>query len=175
MEYRIYVGTYSKYNDGSLAGAWIDPTEYDCKQDFIDACKELHKDESDPELMFQDWEGEFFGLISESFIDSKFWELIDSPELKDDETMDAFAEFVNYGFIDLQDTTAEDALDSFSEKYIGQYDSKEDFAEEIAHEQFDKEFANNESLEWYFDFSKYARDLFVDDYVYLNGFVFVRY
>ncbi|MDD7397881.1 MAG: antirestriction protein ArdA [Firmicutes bacterium] len=175
MEYRIYVGTYAKYNDGNLAGAWIDPTEYDCKEDFIDACKALHKDESDPELMFQDWAGDFFGLISESFIDAKFWELIESPELEDDERREAFAEFINYGFIDLQKTTAEDALDSFFGKYIGKFDSEEDFAEEIAREQFYEEFEKNEKLEWYFDFSKYARDLFIDDYVYLNGFVFARY
>ena len=174
MEYRIYVGTYAKYNDGNLAGAWIDPTEYDCRQDFIDACKELHKDESDPELMFQDWEGDFFGLISESFIDAKFWELINAPELKDDEMKDAFAEFVNYGLADLH-SDASDILDDFSEKYIGQYDSEEAFAEEIAREQFAEEFEKNERLEWYFDFSKYARDLFTDDYVYLNGFVFARY
>lgn len=174
MKYNIYVGTYAKYNAGNLAGVWIDPTEYDCKQDFIDACKELHKDESDPELMFQDWEGEFFGLISESFIDEKFWELINAPELKDDESKYAFAEFVSYGFADL-DSNASDLLDDFSEKYIGQYDSKEDFAEEIASEQFAEEFAKNERLAWYFDFSKYARDLFIDDYVYSNGFVFAKY
>lgn len=175
MENRIYVGTYAKYNDGNLGGAWIDPTDYDCKEDFIGACKELHKDESDPELMFQDWEGDFFGLISESFIDAKFWELINAPELKGDESKRAFAEFVKYGFIDLQDTTAEDALDDFSAKYIGKYDSKEAFAEEIASEQFAEEFEKNESLERYFDFSKYARELFIDDCVYLNGFVFARY
>ena len=174
MKYGIYVGTYAKYNDGNLAGAWIDPTEYDCKEDFIEACKEIHKDESDPELMFQDWEGEFWGLISESFIDAKFWELINSQELKDDERKDAFSEFVNYGLADM-DSDASDILDDFSDKYIGQYDSKEDFAEEIAREQFYEEFKRNERLDWYFDFSKYARDLFVDDYVYLNGFVFVRY
>ena len=175
MEYRIYVGTYAKYNDGNLAGAWIDPTEYDCKEDFIEACKELHKDESDPELMFQDWEGEFFGLISESFIDAKFWDLINSSELKDDESKEAFSEFVNYGFIDLQGTTAEDALGSFSEKYMGKFDSEEDFAEIIAREQYIDAFNANEGISYYFDFSKYARDLFIDDYVYLNGFVFIRY
>jgi antirestriction protein len=138
MDYRIYVGTYNKYNNGNLSGAWINPADYDCKRDFIDACKALHKDESDPEIMFQDWEGEFFGLISESFIDKKFWKIINAPELQDDESKESFAEFV-------------------------------------AHEQFFINFEKNPALETYFDYSAFARDLFFDDYVYLNEYVFRRY
>ena len=174
MKHGIYVGTYAKYNDGNLAGAWIDPTKYACKQDFIDACKELHKDESDPELMFQDWEGEFFGLISESYIDPKFWDLINAPKLKEDERKDAFAEFVKYGFADL-DSNASDALEDFAERYKGKYESEEEFATELAAEEFAEEFEKNSELEMYFDYSAYARDRFVNDYVYSNGFVFANY
>ncbi|HMP91047.1 MAG TPA: antirestriction protein ArdA, partial [Kiritimatiellia bacterium] len=53
---RVYVGTYAKYNDGSIAGEWIDLEGHDADS-FRDACLELHKDEADPELMFQDFEG----------------------------------------------------------------------------------------------------------------------
>ena len=53
---RVYVGTYAKYNNGSIKGAWIDLEGLD-ENSFHDACLELHKDESDPELMFQDFEG----------------------------------------------------------------------------------------------------------------------
>lgn len=158
-----------------MAGAWIDPTKYDCKQDFIDACKEIHKDEKDPEFMLQDWEGEFFGLISEGYIDEKFWEIINSDELKDDENKEAFAEFVKYECNGLQNTSVEDALEDFIDKYRGKHESEEDFAEEIAREEFAEEFKKNERLEWYFDFSAFTRDLFIDDYVYLNGYVFTRY
>jgi len=54
-EARVYVGTYGKYNNGSLFGAWLDLSDYSDKEDFYEACRELHKDEEDAEYMFQDW------------------------------------------------------------------------------------------------------------------------
>lgn len=53
---KVYVGTYHKYNCGSIDGAWIDLSECDTYADFIKKCKEVHKDESDPELMIQDYD-----------------------------------------------------------------------------------------------------------------------
>ncbi len=55
-EARIYVGTYAKYNEGSIFGKWLDLSDYSDKDEFYETCRELHKDEEDPELMFQDWE-----------------------------------------------------------------------------------------------------------------------
>ena len=53
----VYVGTYAKYNNGSLGGAWIDLTTFDSYDEFVDWCRTvLHGDEDDPELMFQDYE-----------------------------------------------------------------------------------------------------------------------
>lgn len=54
---KCYVGTYGKYNGGSLFGKWLDLSDYPTYQDFLKACKELHKNEHDPEFMIQDWEG----------------------------------------------------------------------------------------------------------------------
>ena len=51
----IYCGTYKKYNEGSLFGAWLDLRTFDSYEEFIDVCKQLHADEEDPELMFQDY------------------------------------------------------------------------------------------------------------------------
>ena len=31
----VYVGTYKKYNEGSLFGSWVDLTKFDSKEDFI--------------------------------------------------------------------------------------------------------------------------------------------
>ena len=49
----VYVGTYRKYNEGSLYGAWLDITKFEDYDEFISVCKFLHRDEEDPELMFQ--------------------------------------------------------------------------------------------------------------------------
>lgn len=48
---KIYVGTYSKYNNGSIDGKWITISDYNTYEEFVDACRELHSDESDPEFM----------------------------------------------------------------------------------------------------------------------------
>ena len=54
---RVYVGTYGKYNSGSIAGAWIDLSDCASYSDFLAKCKDAHKDERDPEFMIQDAEG----------------------------------------------------------------------------------------------------------------------
>lgn len=70
---RVYVGTYRKYNSGSLAGKWLTLADYANRDEFYAACRELHKDEADPEFMFQDWEGVPSWMIGESHIDAEVW------------------------------------------------------------------------------------------------------
>ena len=53
---RVYVGTYGKYNNGSLKGGWLNLADYPNYEDFLKACKALHKGEHDPEFMIQDTE-----------------------------------------------------------------------------------------------------------------------
>ena len=50
----LYVGTYAKYNAGSLGGAWLKLDDYSDRSEFLAACAGLHADESDRELM-QRW------------------------------------------------------------------------------------------------------------------------
>ena len=52
----VYVGTYAKYNEGSLCGLWVDLSSFDDYDEFINFCKAIHADEEDPELMAQDYE-----------------------------------------------------------------------------------------------------------------------
>lgn len=83
---QIYVGTYAKYNEGSLFGKWMQLSDYSDLVEFYDACKELHKDEEDPELMFQDWEEIPEGLIGECWLSENFFDLRDAMDsLKDDQ------------------------------------------------------------------------------------------
>ncbi|MCM1577066.1 MAG: antirestriction protein ArdA [Bacteroides sp.] len=55
MSTQCYVGTYRKYNNGSIEGKWMNLSDYSTYSDFVNACKEVHKDERFPELMIQDW------------------------------------------------------------------------------------------------------------------------
>lgn len=54
---RVYVGTYGKYNSGSIAGGWIGLKECKDYNEFLSKCHKLHKRERDPEFMIQDIEG----------------------------------------------------------------------------------------------------------------------
>lgn len=71
----IYVGTYAKYNNGSLFGKWLDLADYSNYDELITTMYELHSDEQDPEFMFQDYECPFLekmGLLSECHISKIF-------------------------------------------------------------------------------------------------------
>ena len=77
---KLYVGTYKKYNEGSIAGAWLDLDKFANADEFEAACRRLHSDERDPELMFQDVETDpgcdwQEGLYSESSIPRDYWTL----------------------------------------------------------------------------------------------------
>ncbi len=82
---KLYVGTYAKYNNGSIVGKWINLNDYTSKAEFISACRALHKDEREPEFMFQDyeytedWEKAFY---SESYIDPLYWEVLRQEQEK---------------------------------------------------------------------------------------------
>ena len=55
---KVYVGTWGKYNGGSLHGEWVDLSNFSTPNKFKNYChKKLHADEPDAELMFQDVEG----------------------------------------------------------------------------------------------------------------------
>jgi antirestriction protein len=119
---KVYVGTYAKYNSGSIAGKWLDLEDYSDKEEFLAACAELHKDESDPELMFQDWEDIPNGMISESHISDDVWEWLELDE-EDRELLAAYRDCTS------NDTaTIEDARDAFQ----GVHDTERDFAQQLA-------------------------------------------
>jgi len=121
---RVYVGTYGKYNSGSIAGAWLDLADYGDVEEFYQACRELHKGEYDPEFMFQDWENIPSGFIHESgFNDPEgLWEWIALDE-DERELVTLYRDNVD------QDASFEKARD----RYYGQYDSEKDFAIEYTH------------------------------------------
>lgn len=69
---------------------------------------------------------------------------------------------------DLND--AKDLVNEFKDSYVGEYEDEEAFAYQIVNEMYDlPEFAKT-----YFDYKKFAGDLFIDGYCFDNGFVFQR-
>lgn len=164
---KIYVGTYGKYNDGNLDGKWLDLEDYENGEEFVEACRELHADEQEPEFMYQDWDEIPEGLIHESYLSPQIWDFVRiSKECgKDTDRQEALRTFIDYFGVE--------EIDKFDEKYCGKYDSEAAYAEEIVNECYSEELSDFAKM--YFDYEKYARDLFVTDYLYENGYVFRRY
>ena len=166
-EARIYVGTYAKYNNGSLQGEWVELSDFYDLDDFMERCAEIHEDEEGPEYMFQTWEEIPDGLIDEGYLEENFFELRDELDRLNDTEKEA-----SWVWADGNNTKlTQDAyslVKSFQSAYMGSYASREDFAEEIA--KMENELPDFALI--YFDFSKYADDLFDTDFWYKDGYVF---
>lgn len=151
---KIYVGTYAKYNDGSIDGKWIDLTKYNTYEDFVQACQELHADEEDPEFMVQDYENfpeKWYhegGLPTEEEFNK-----INEYYMMDDDHKEAYEAFVNHtGLVSMED---------FEDAYVGKFDSAEDFAYSMI-EDLGWDGIGSENLEMYFDYDSFGRDLMYD-------------
>lgn len=157
----IYVGTYHKYNCGSIFGKWFDLTEFQSCEDFYAACQALHANEWDAEFMFQDWEGIPSQFVSECAID---WNFVDAYRRAEEEGREA-------AFVIWAEYSGECDYDAFDDAYRGEADSEEAYAVEMVGEcgLLDEV---PESLRGYFDFSAYARDLFSCEFVFERGHVF---
>jgi len=150
----VYCGTYRKYNEGSLFGLWLDLTKFADYDEFIDVCRQLHADEEDPELMFQDYECFPRSLYCESCMgEDTFDKIIEYANLSEDE-QEAFDEYLCFHDFDIE---------LFQERYCGKWDSKEDFAQHIIEECYDLDRMMGD-MACYFDYEAFARDLFIDDY-----------
>ncbi len=163
MIQRVYVGTYNKYNSGSLKGEWLNVADFRTKEDFYEEAAKIHSDEDDPEFMFQDWEGIADALISEMSINDVVFEVAS----KDEETIENFNAFV--------ESMGSTDFSSFEEAFCGRFKSEVDYAESYMDE-CGMLAEIPENLRYYFDYEKYARDLFIED-VYFHdetGCVFSR-
>ena len=163
----VYVGTYAKYNsDLGIWGMWVDMVACGDYDTFMEVCHKLHADESgQAELMFQDYENFPESWYSESGIDEDTFDKIIEYAKLDEDDQEAYEAFV--------DSFSEDDMEKFKERYMGKWDSEEDFAEHIISECYDLDGMMGH-LASYFSYSAYARDLYLDDYFFTDGYVFRR-
>ncbi len=162
---KVYVGTYAKYNAGSLFGKWLSLENFDTKKEFLKHAISIHKDECDPELMFQDYEDIPRFLIGESWISEHLWQFM---ELEEKEPFMIYVE--NMG-CDLDDF--DQVYEDFQECYSGNWDenwsdTRRNFAENL----FDEIYEVPENIQNYIDYEKFTNDLFMSDYWEVDGHVF---
>lgn len=142
----IYVGTYAKYNNGSIEGAWLDCEDYADHAEFIEACKELHKEESDPEFMFQDFEDFPKCFYVESSIDPRLWDFLD---------LDARDKEIVSAWLYENSLARHEDLQSIVDSFTGRYASWADYAEEITKSCY----KIPGYLQFYIDWEKMGRDM----------------
>lgn len=97
LDAAVYCGTYKKYNEGSLDGEWLNLGRYQNAAAFLEACKKLHADESDPEFMYQDFEYLPDEFYSESCIYPEVFEVIQAIKQMNSDKQAAFADFCERG------------------------------------------------------------------------------
>ncbi|MCB9719695.1 MAG: antirestriction protein ArdA [Candidatus Omnitrophica bacterium] len=153
---KIYVACLAAYNNGRLHGAWIEASQ-DAENIHEDIQKML-KNSPEPfaeEWAIHDYEG-FEGLqISE-------YESIEDVARYAQLIEDHGEAYVAYaGYIGTEYATEE----GFEEAYQGEWDSEEAFAENLA----DETMEIPEHLQYYIDYEKFARDLFINDYFSVQG------
>jgi antirestriction protein len=166
----VYCGTYAKYNNGSIAGKWLYFGDYDSPREFWNACKELHKDEADPEFMFQDFEGMPREFYKESMWTDDVENIYSWLALSDDQ-QELIAEYCNatgYGLIDIDD------IEELEDKHyctLDGYNHEKDFGEYLV----DNGIVDvPEHLESFIDYESLGRENLYDFSVSENGFVFTN-
>lgn len=158
----LYVGTYKKYNSGSLFGEWLQLDTFEDGEEFFEVCRILHSDEKHPEFMFQDYsdipEWAYSECLSVEYIDK----LIEFAKL-DEYDREAVCDLMEKG------CDISEALENYGDNY-GKFDSFKEFAEYYA-----DEFMNiPEHLTCFIDYDKIEHSLDFDFFIGENGFVFLR-
>lgn len=177
---RIYVGTYGQYNNGSLFGKWFDLSDYENLKDLLQDCFEFHRNEFDPELMFQDWENIPDFLISECSLHQNTFEYFEAISELDEDSAEAFEIYCNYiNSWPSNGYELEDQLECFRENYRGYFGGPmKDAKLEYSYQYVDDTGMLSgvpAALERYFDYEAFARDLFLDGHSEYDGHIFIDY
>jgi antirestriction protein len=167
---KIFLTDYNSYNEGNqfVYGHWVDLEDFNDPEELNDYIN-THFSENgieDPEVMITDFEGFPEVFYNESMNFKNLYNYFERAEscYYDAEIIESFASLGNYN---VEDT--DQFFDALEESYIGQFDSDEDFAEDMA-EQTGVEISNswpNNCIDW----ERAARDLMYD-YYESNGHYF---
>lgn len=127
---RAYIGTYAKYNNGSLAGAWMILTDYENYDAFLAACKQIHRDEPDPEFMCQDVESMPDGVtLSEDFSRQDFEDVLTAYREEEKSLQEESLEETEKGME--QATETRFRVVDYSEKALAVYGDTKEIKEQL--------------------------------------------
>ena len=157
----VYVGTYHKYNCGSLDGAWVDLESFNDEEELMEFLYRLHADEAEPEFMVQDYMNFPRRFYSESMNEHDFAELFKWLNL-DTEEREMCAEY-------WKEIDESASIDEIADRLVYSGDSNEYF-DELAEEALSDYNVPN-FLQFCFDYEKW-REMCKYDYRVTSNFVF---
>jgi len=151
---KIAVTDLKDYNEGILRFEWLDLEEYSTAEEIV--CfieKFLQKRSKETGELHEEW------FISDY---EEFVNLGEYPSLEDIEKAVMLSKTHGWEAVKAYYESFQE-LDRFEEAYLGVWDSEENFAYDTAHDIYTEEQLG--PLEPYIDWERYARDLFINDYV----------
>lgn len=149
----VYVGTWHKYNSGSLYGLWVDVDTFEDADEFLKFCRAIHADEEDPELMFQDTcniPEHFTDTHTDSFFANSFFDFSNN-----------YGEYEQKIICEYWDEVCSETKPSIILNCFVAESNFEDFADEIADMQIECIHDNNlrDFISENFDYNKHRENL----------------
>ena len=154
---KIYVADLCAYNNGYLHGVWIDATEdLDAIQDQVNDMLKA----SPIGIFAEEWaihDFECFGGYHVSEYES--FETLHDIALFLKEHGDVASAALSYS------SDLDEAREMVEDRYHGCHDSEEEFAAQL----YEDCYEIPEYLQYYIDYEKVARDLFINDFISVEG------
>lgn len=163
----IYVGTWGKYNNGDLSGAWLDLELFTDYDEFVEVCRELHYDEPDPEFMVQDIQSWPYNEDRWDYFwpNKDFFRGLQEYLRASEDERGAIPSYLCHFGINFEDFDYEE----FSDKYRGEFDSPADFMGQDLNENCEDYYNLPNHIKDYIDFEKMA-----NGWEAQNDYTFVR-
>lgn len=144
---KVWIGDLGAYNGGRLVGKWFDLDEYEGKEELLEAVLE---EVMEPQNKGGDWfiadvESPVSGLSAEPDLD----ELFEIKAALEEFDADVVSAALHEGI----------SLDSIKDYYEGAYKDEEDYAVQLIDNMGGPGALDKQTLEMYFDYERYARDL----------------
>ena len=173
---KVWVGEWSLYNEGKLMGQWIDLSDFDSGAEVMYKISELMNDltektgELREEYAIFDYENFPRSMYSEQMGEKEFDNVIEAYKISQERDMpiDVIG--------DIMREYSPDDIESFiDENYEGYFESEEDLAYHVIDATGGIENMSKDTLERYFDYESFGRDLSINDYTEFDGHYFRIY
>ncbi|WP_165045790.1 antirestriction protein ArdA [Dysgonomonas sp. ZJ709] len=167
---KVLVTTSYKYTSKTMSENWLHLMQYANGDEFKHACLELHQDESDPQLLYFDFEDIPGVYITEKWICPELFDLIKATAKLEINEHQAFSSWVNHYKPELTQEKIKTLLNAFKYNYEGIFSNKYRFGRYYAKSQLGITEKNNPD----FDFTGYTDHLFDTDsmFLFIDGYVF---